>query len=98
MKRTRLKPVSDKRKAENAQYAKAKRIWWKQHDGRCEMLFLPFDGFQDTPTEITDAVGLRCTRPAERNPHHMKLRGKFLCDITTFLGLCRSVPYRLATQ
>lgn len=75
-------------------YEKAVREWWSGHDERCEMRYnhegihLPRvpDGFDPSKTIDT----FRCSRAANPRPHHMKRRGKFKCDINTFLGLCRA--------
>lgn len=87
-----LRPVSKKLAVKNVEYEAAVKEWWKSHDHRCEMMFT------HTGERVHRLTGLdpmesevhQCFNLAQNRPHHMKRRGKFLCDKSTFLGLCRS--------
>ena len=67
-------------------YERAVATWWKGHDGQCEMM-LTTSG-ELAPKDSPQDQYVRCVRAANQRPHHMKKRGKFKCDISTFMGLC----------
>jgi hypothetical protein len=69
----RLAPISKARAGINAIYEKLKKIWWPLHP-RCE--------FVDPKT------GKQCRRKSSPRPHHIKRRGRYLCDTTTWMGIC----------
>ncbi len=66
--------MSEKRKKVNVEYERTVRLW------RLERMALDkfrcqFEG---------------CTKKADKSPHHMKHRGKYLCDASTFMAVCMS--------
>lgn len=87
-----MKKVSDKQKAENVLYEKAKREWRNEHDGRCEMALLgdnPIHRGSLNPANGKRPISDRCTRQAMNQPHHLRKRlGGNLYDKSTFIGLC----------
>lgn len=85
--KTRMKPVSTKRQLQNVLYRAVLSQWRAQHDGRCEMRVNIYTG-QPMPRGAT-LHSIQCPCRADDAPHHSKGRGRFLCDISTFRGLCR---------
>lgn len=77
--RKAIKPVSDKRREINKVYERVVRAWQK--------LRTKIDGFQ---CQFVHADGRRCQRKAHRRPHHIKRRGRWLCDPRWFLAVCLS--------
>ncbi len=77
--RSKVKPVSDKRKEGNKVYEKEKRIWRKER--------IEADGY--LRCEYVDDDGVRCAKEADNNPHHRKRRhGALLCDREWFMAVC----------
>lgn len=89
MRNSTLRAVSPKRRKQNVIYEAAKKKWRASHDGRCEMIMAP-DGrpLPRDPGVIGNEVHGRCWNAAMAQPHHRALRGKNLCNINTFSGLC----------
>lgn len=81
---------SPKRKARNAEYEAAVQQWRAGHDGRCEMRF-DQAGYPISyrPVGSLRVSFLRCQRSAGPRPHHMARRGRNLCNVTTFMGVCQ---------
>lgn len=91
MARSRLKPVSPKRAKLNREYERVVQEWWTGHDGQCEFRFWVQSKWHDagpSPRTYLEPSTRRCPNKAERRPHHMKKRGRYLCAKETFLGLC----------
>lgn len=87
-----LPRVSARGKARNAEYAKAKAAWRKQHDGQCEFRCWIPSRWHDAgpaPYGYDSPSTKRCTRRAQSSPHHMALRcGSMLCDTRFWMGIC----------
>ena len=79
MKRTRLSPISNKRKKELAEYRKVREQFL--HDNRmCEAgLIFAING-----------VETGCTKEATQVHHVAKRRGKMLCDTSKFVATCHA--------
>lgn len=79
-----LARVSPKRAIENVEYEREKGIWRQER--------MAIDGFQcqfgDPSITKGGAKVPRCRKKADRNPHHIKLRGKNLCNRKFFMATC----------
>lgn len=75
--RTRVKPVSDKRREINLVYERAVRQW--------RAFRTKLDGFQ---CQYVYDSGRRCQKKAHKRPHHIKRRGPYLCDLRWFMATC----------
>lgn len=100
-----LPQVSRKLAAKLPEYNRAVKEWWAGHDHQCEMrryyiqgpaIGIPLERVKNDMNDgyyypgTRDGTNGRCQRSANPRPHHSKKRGKFLCDKSTFLGLCDS--------
>lgn len=83
-----LRKVSQRRAKENVIYEAAVKEWWAGHDHRCEMRLGNLSDDVHYPRYMPDSR--RCPNRANPRPHHLKKRGKFLCDKSTFMALCDS--------
>lgn len=91
MKRSRLNPVSDKRRKQNVEYEAAKKKWRAGHDGRCEVMV----GWSSVlPPQVVGRNTIKseyaftCLQKAMPQPHHIAFRGKLLSDPKYFLAVC----------
>lgn len=82
-----LARVSPKRAKKNVEYEKQKRIWRRERqsaDGfRCQ-----FDPAGLGTSSATADSPSRCQKKADKNPHHIKKRGKNLCNRNYFMAVC----------
>lgn len=77
MRRTRIRRVSPKQAARNAEYAKVRGQWMPLHPV-CEVC----------PVILAAGFKVRCTR-VSTHPHHMNGRtGPNLCDTSTWKASC----------
>lgn len=75
--RSTLRPFTPKRQETNLEYERVVRAWQKIRKA--------IDGFQ---CQFIYASGRRCQKKAHPRPHHVKFRGKNLCDMKFFKALC----------
>jgi hypothetical protein len=72
-----LRQFTPKRQITNREYERVVRIWQAHRQ--------KLDGFR---CQFIYADGRRCTKKCVgKRPHHTKGRGKYLCDVLTFLAL-----------
>lgn len=85
-----LPKQSAKGKARNALLAVAKAEFWATHDGQCEFRWWIQSKWHDAgpaPYGYDESSTERCSATATEL-HHRALRGRNVCNIATFCGLC----------
>lgn len=92
MKRTRIKPISDKRKRLQGEYSKAKKEYFQElRQKQQEQGLKPPEHAPWCEVCIREGWTLR----AANDVHHTKRRGKNLTDKETFLAVSRMAHNRI---
>ena len=97
-----MKPYSSKRAAQNREYAKRRKafleshpwceVWLKEHDVETADVMADGRAWKEGWGGITWVVGIA---PRSTEIHHMKGRGKYLLDESTWLAVGRENHERI---